>query len=313
MIRRSITLLAAVGTSAALLSGCAAVTPASATRSAVSGTASAPAPATPTAGVAARQARLTAAIRTLEAQHDERIGVTVQIVGGEHLAYRGGERFALDSTSKLFTATLLLRDDTDAQLAQVVHYTTADLQSYSPITSQHVATGMSLRDVITAALRYSDNTAANLMFEQLGGPAAAERGVRELGDRVTNLDRTEPDLNTAIPGDSRDTTTPDQIASDLQRFALGDVLTPSRRAFLVDTMRGNTTGDADVRAAVPSGWTVADKTGSGGYGTANDVALVTRPGGPPVVITIYTSGTTAAATTPDGIVGDVAKAAVATL
>ncbi|RKR75041.1 class A beta-lactamase [Frondihabitans australicus] len=309
MKSRHLMILSAMSVAAlATITGCSAVPADASPRPVASASASASGAAS---GPASRERALRAALASLEMRDHERLGVSVAVAGtDEHFSYRGGERFALDSTSKLFTATLLLRDDSDAQLAQTIHYTAADLQSYSPITSQHVDTGMSLRDVIAAALQYSDNTAANLMFEQLGGPTAVERDVRALGDGVTTFDRIEPDLNTAVPGDRRDTTTPDEMAADVGRFTLGATLRPARRSLLVDLMRGNTTGDADVRAVVPSGWIVADKTGSGGYATANDVALVTRPGAAPILIAVYTSGTSADATTPDGIVADVARAAL---
>ena len=73
----------------------------------------------------------------------------------------------------------------------------------------------------------------------------------------------------------------------LQRLALGDALGETERDRLLEWMRGNTTGATRIRAGVPAGWQVADKTGSGGYGTVNDVAVVWPPGKPPVVLAIY--------------------------
>ena len=200
-----------------------------------------------------------------------------------------------------------------ADLAAVVHYDASQLQSYSPVTSQHVTSGMPLSDVITAALQYSDNTAANLLFEQLGGPAAAQTQVRTWGDRVTNLDRTEPDLNTAIPGDPRDTSTPQQVAEDLKSLTLGHTLPTERRQFLVESMLGNTTGGPYIRAGVPSSWRVADKTGSGGYGSRNDVAVLYPPGAKPIVLAVYTTRSTQDAASDDGLIAAATKLVVAAL
>ena len=138
--------------------------------------------------------------------------LVVDTATGATFGYRASERFALDSTSKVLTSAAVLREATDAQLGTVIHSDASDLQSYSPVTSQHVDDGMTLSDVIAAALQYSDNTAANLLFEQLGGPASAQARVRDWGDDVSTLDRLEPDLNSAVPGDPRDTTTPAQMA-----------------------------------------------------------------------------------------------------
>jgi beta-lactamase class A len=253
-------------------------------------------------------------LSALEQQYGARIGVTAIDTGsGRAVEYRGNSRFALDSTSKLLTAGLLLRDDTDAQLRTVIPYTDADLQTYSPITSQHVGTGMSLVDLIAAALQDSDNTAANLLFAQLGGPAAVQRQLRGIGDRITNSDRTEPDLNTAVPGDPRDTSTPDQMATDLRRFTMGSLLTRTRRTMLMTLMLGNTTGGPYIRAGVPASWTVADKTGNGGYGTRNDIAVVTPPHRAPLVIAIYTGRDTSTAASDDDLIARTTRDAVASL
>jgi beta-lactamase class A len=144
----------------------------------------------------------TAAFAALEKKYSADLGVSATDVRtGRTVAYNAGERFAFASTYKALAAGVLFDRETDAQLAATVHYTSADLVDYSPITERHVATGMSLHDVIAAALQYSDNTAANLMLKQLGGPAALQKALRALGDSTTNTDRPEPGVNTAIPGD----------------------------------------------------------------------------------------------------------------
>ncbi|HEX4221885.1 MAG TPA: serine hydrolase, partial [Pseudonocardiaceae bacterium] len=172
-----------------------------------------------------RPATSDAAFVHLEQQFNANLGVYALDTGtGRSVTYRADDRFAYDSTYKLLMAGLLLRKDTDAELATGVHYTSAELQSYSPITGQHVATGMSVSDLIAAALRYSDNTAANLLLAQLGGPSGLQAAVRGIGDAITHVDRGEPNVNTSIPGDIRDTSTPRSLGSDLRGFVLGDWL-----------------------------------------------------------------------------------------
>ncbi|GAA3524501.1 class A beta-lactamase [Amycolatopsis ultiminotia] len=224
----------------------------------------------------------------LEHAFGARLGVYAVDTGNGHdLAYRADERFAYASTHKVFSASAILRRDDD--LNQTINYRASDLVSYSPITEKHVGTGMSLRDVLDAALRYSDNTAANLMFRQLGGPAGLAASLRGTGDTTSHVDRTEPTLNEATPGDIRDTTTPRAWAADLRTDALGTGLTADDRKVLTAMMRANTTGDTLIRAGVPAGWQVADKTGSADYGTRNDIAVLMPPHRAPIVLVLLSS------------------------
>jgi beta-lactamase class A len=223
------------------------------------------------------------------------------------------ERFAYCSTLKVLAAGILLERDTSAQLAQVIHYTAGDLVEYSPITAQHISAGMTLHAIMAAALDYSDNTAANLLLNQLGGPRRLQEALRRLGDTTTEADRTEPTLNDATPGDPRDTSTARALATDLREFVLGKVLPESRRELLTGWLLANTTGGPYIRAGVPRGWKVGDKTGNGDWGTRNDIAIAWPPGGAPVVIAILSRRGSANATSDDALIADANKAALAAL
>ncbi|WP_284760538.1 class A beta-lactamase [Curtobacterium sp. MEB011] len=254
------------------------------------------------------------AFASLERRYDARLGVAAVDTGsGRTLVHRAGERFAFASTVKVFIAAAVLDGSSDADLATVVHYDRGDLLEYAPVTSEHVDTGMTVRELIDAALRSSDNTAANLLVERLGGPDAVERWLRGIGDRTTSVDRVEPDLNQATPGDRRDTTTPERFAADLRAVLLGDVLDAADRRVLRDAMLGNTTGDATIRAGVDPSWRVADKTGTASYGVRNDIAVVTPPGRAPIVLVVMTSRADAAAEPSDALVAAATRAAVAGL
>lgn len=161
---------------------------------------------------------------------------------------------------------------------------------YSPITEKHVGAGMTVAELCAATLQYSDNTAGNLLLEQVGGPAGLTAFARQLGDPTFRLDRNEPTLNTALPNDPRDTTTPLAMGVTLQRLLLGDALAPAGREQLQAWLKGNTTGDARIRAGVPKGWIVGDKTGSGDYGVANDVGIVWPQGRAPWILVVFSRG-----------------------
>ncbi|MFF0155810.1 class A beta-lactamase [Micromonospora sp. NPDC005203] len=228
--------------------------------------------------------------RHLEEEFDARLGVYAVDTGtGRTVQYRADERFAFTSTFKALAAAEVLDETTDAELDRVVRYSADDLVTYSPITEQHVADGMTLRAIADAAVRYSDNTAGNLLLRQLGGPQRFEKELRGVGDRVTDPARYETALNEARPGDRRDTSTPRALAQDLRAYAVGDALEPADRDVLTGWLRGNTTGGELIRAGVPDGWVVGDKTGAGGYGTRNDIAVIWPPDRAPIVLAVLSS------------------------
>jgi beta-lactamase class A len=260
-----------------------------------------------TASIAVADADFTA----LEEEFDARLGVYALDTGsGVEVQWRSDERFAFASTYKALAAGAVLDSVGIEGLDEVVEYTEADLVTYSPVTEQHVGEGMTLRDIADAALRYSDNTAGNLLFDALGGPAGFDVALEELGDDVTESVREEPELNSAVPGETRDTSTPAALADDLREYLLGDALDEEERAVLTDWMVRNTTGDALIRAGVPNDWTVADKTGSASYGTRNDIAVIWPTDGDPIVLAILSDRDDPDAETDDALIARAAEAVV---
>lgn len=231
------------------------------------------------------------AFEELERRYDARLGVYAVDTGtGREVAYRDGERFAYASTFKALAAGAVLRKHSPGGMDQVITYSRDDLIHHSPVTEKHVGTGMTLRALCEAAVRYSDNAAANLLFDRLGGPKGLDAVLEELGDDVTRMERREPELSRWTPGETRDTSTPRAMAGNLRAFVLGDVLGKAERAQLTTWLRTNRTGDELIRAGVPKGWVVGDKTGSGsGYGARNDIAVVWPPDAAPIVVAIMSN------------------------
>jgi beta-lactamase class A len=228
----------------------------------------------------------------LERTLDGRLGVfALNTANGSQLSYHANEYFPMCSTFKVFLVSAILKRSTqsDGLMQQLIKYQQSDLVTYSPITERHVEDGMTVAALCAAAIQYSDNTASNLLMKILGGPAAVTTFARSIGDRQFRLNRWETALNSAIPGDRRDTSTPNAMALSLQRLVLGNLLEPHLQVQLRDWLRGNTTGAARIRAGVPADWQVGDKTGTGDYGTANDLALLWPPQRTPVVVAIYTT------------------------
>ncbi|MFE7455191.1 class A beta-lactamase, partial [Streptomyces griseus] len=235
------------------------------------------------------------AFEALEREYAARLGVHAVDTGtGTTVAHRDGERFAYASTFKALAAGAVLRRYGLGGLERVVTYRREDLVDHSPVTEKHVATGMSLGALCDAAVRFSDNTAGNLLFDAVGGPRKLQAVLAGLGDEVTRMVRRETELNEWTPGATRDTSTPRALAEDLRAFVLGDALRGPERARLTQWLTTNTTGGELIRAGVPKGWTVGDKTGAGStYGTRNDIAVVWPPDAAPLVLAVLSNRTAA--------------------
>src|SRR5438067_7147263 len=86
---------------------------------------------------------------------------------------------------------------------------------------------MTLGALCAAAIEQSDNTAGNLLLDTIGGPVGWTNFARSIGDEMTRLDRKEPELNSAILGDGRDTTTPAAMCADMQKLPVGAMCYPN--------------------------------------------------------------------------------------
>lgn len=249
----------------------------------------------------------------LERAAGGRLGVcAIDTANGRRAQHRADERFPFCSTLKAMLAAAVLARSVErpALLQQRVTYRQDDLVRYSPVTERHVGTGMTVAGLCAAAVQYSDNSAANLLLKLIGGPSAVTAYARAIGDDTFRLDRWETELNTALPGDLRDTTTPAAMAASLRVLALGEALPAAQRAQWIEWLRGNKVGDKRIRAGVPAGWRVGDKTGTGDYGTTNDVGVVWPPSRAPIVLAVYYTQTRADAQAKDDVIEAAARIAV---
>jgi beta-lactamase class A len=237
---------------------------------------------------------LETAIAKIETESGGRLGVGVlDTATGALTGHRIDERFPMCSTFKTLAAAAILArvDAGKEQLVRRVPVEQKDILSYAPITKQHVGQDMTVAELCEAAVTLSDNTAANLMLASLGGPSAITAYARSLGDDITRLDRVEPELNEATPGDPRDTTTPAAMAKNLKLLATSTALSTASRDQLIAWLVGCKTGDAKLRAGLPKAWRVGDKTGSGDHGSSNDAAVIWPEARPPVIVTSYLTET----------------------
>jgi beta-lactamase class A len=234
----------------------------------------------------------------------------VDVASGRRVTHRPNERFAMCSTFKALLAGAILSkvDRGLERLDRRVAYTEADMVSHAPVTEKHLAEGgLSVEMLCKATVELSDNPAGNLLLTTLGGPAGLTAYLRRLGDRTTRLDRWETELNSAIAGDPRDTTTPAAMARTLQKLTIGSALSPASRERLIGWMVASPTGLNRLRKSLPADWRAGDKTGTGANGSTNDVAVFWPPVGGPIVVAAYLTETAAPLVEREAILAEVGR------
>ncbi len=265
-----------------------------------------------------------AALRQLEKRAGGRLGVSAIDTGSKSVVgHRENERFPMCSTFKLMLSSAVMAGagrlsreagfSHESVLARQLRVEKKHLVAWAPIAERHVGEEMTVASLCDAAVRYSDNAAANLLLELIGGPPAFTAYARSLGDAVTRLDRTEPKLNTSIPGDVRDTTSPAAMRDDLISMVLSDKKPVEAREQLRAWMVANTTGDKRIRAGTPAGWIVGDKTGTGANGATNDIAIIWPAGRAPIAMAIYFVGAKGTQSERDAVVAEAAGIVLAAL
>ena len=229
-------------------------------------------------------------IEALQRQHDVKIGVyAVDLESGRTVSHLDGESFAMCSTFKGYAAARVLQMVQNGELTldrQVFVDPEQAALPNSPRTAPNAGGQMTLADLCAAAVQVSDNAAGNLLLQTIGGPSAITDFARSIGDDRTRLDRWEIELNTAIPGDPRDTSSPRALGGGYRSLLSGDMLALPQRQQLEDWMRANET--SSLRTGLPDGWTTADKTGNGDYGSTNDVGMAYGPKGQRLLLAIMT-------------------------
>jgi beta-lactamase class A len=245
----------------------------------------------------------------IEALSGGRMGVAVLQADGRIQGHRLDERFPMCSTFKwLAAAHVLHRVDRGLdRLDRRIPYGRDALVPHSPVTQENVGKGMTLGELCHATITTSDNAAANLILATYGGPQGLTAYARGLGDSVTRLDRWEPAMSEAMPGDPRDTTSPRAMAQSLKGALLGDALSPSSREQLARWLEACETNGQRLRADLPAGWRMGSKTGTGGRGSTNDVGIFWPPGKPPVLVAVYITNTEAPRADRSGAIAAVAR------
>lgn len=267
-----------------------------------------PAPGLVLAGSRARTLDLLA----LEARHGGRIGLFSRSAG-RSIAWRAEERFPYCSTFKLFLAAFVLErvQAGKERLDRRVPVRQEDMLPHAPVTGQAVGSALTVQDLLKAAVEVSDNPAANMLIRDMGGLEAFRYWYRSIGDEVTRVDRWEVALNSALPGDERDTTTPEQAVTNLEAVLLGSRLSEEHSALLMQWIVETPTGSGRIKTAAPAGYRLGHKTGTGGNNTCNDIGILWPPLGAPIAIAVFFTGARSGSPEElDAIVAGAARAAL---
>lgn len=261
----------------------------------------------------AHSAAITTAAQTVEQRLDARVGVAVlDVESGARRSYNGDARFPLMSTFKPLACAKMLADVQAGVLSPVESSIVqeGDLTNWSPVTETRVGESMSVPEACAATLRTSDNTAANIVLDAIGGPAELTKFLRTIGDGSMRLDRREPELNEAAPGDLRDTTTPNAIATSMRELLFGDALSVEAKARLRRWMIANEVSDALLRSVLPDGWSIADRSGAGGHGSRGIVAVLWPTNGSPLIVAIYVADTVASFDARNKAIAEIGEAVI---
>ncbi|WP_433925112.1 class A beta-lactamase [Vreelandella sp. 21] len=233
----------------------------------------------------------------IERQLDARVGFAAyDLETGQRWEYNADQLFAMSSTFKTLACAALLQrvDEGNEQLERRVKVSASDIVTYSPVTEAYADNReISLFELCEATMTTSDNTAANLILQAIGGPQAVTEFVRELGDSVTRLDRWETELNEAAPHDERDTSTPNAMVSNLEKLVVGNALSPQSKNQLREWLVNNEVADGLFRSQMPDEWVIGDRTGAGGFGSRSITAVIWPPEREPTIVAFYITETDA--------------------
>lgn len=227
-------------------------------------------------------------MQALEARHGGRLGLALS-TGGRRFAYRPDERFVYCSTFKMYlaAATLLRVQTGEERLDRAIPVTQADMVNHAPVTEPAIGGTLTIEQLMKGTVEVSDNPAANILIRELGGLDALRAFYRGIGDTDTRVDRLEPEMN-RLDGD-KDTITPVQSVANIHRLLVSSdtPLSAGSKSLLMRWLVDTPTGMGRIKAGVPAGWTVAHKTGTGGYGPVNDIGVLYPPTGDPIVMAVY--------------------------
>jgi len=224
----------------------------------------------------------------------------------------GAKALPLYSVFKLPLAVAVLKDVEEGRLSleQKVRVEPADaspgVKANAELWSKTVE--RSVGEMLELSLVRSDNTSSDQMLKLVGGPPAVTNRMRALG--LKGIDVRSSVKEFLSQGGAQNTGAALDLARLLVLLQKGEVLAPPQVSLLLELMGRAQTGERRLRAGVPAGTPVAEKTGTGAPGTStNDVGLVTLPDGGHLAVAVLISGSKLALEEQEKLIAEVARAA----
>lgn len=231
-------------------------------------------------------------LKKVEDKYDANVGVyALNTATDEEITFNEDMRFAYASTFKALSSAMLLEKTPHNKLNKKVHVSKEDIVPYSPVLEKFINKDITIKKLIEATMLYSDNTANNMIIEELGGYKEVNKRLKSLDDKTTKPSRMEPELNNYDPKNNRDTSTPQAFGKTLNKLINDGRLSKENKTFLIDLMINNKSGDTLIKKGAPKNFKVADKSGQAiTYASRNDVAFVYPKGeSKPIVLVIFTN------------------------
>lgn len=258
-------------------------------------------------------AELSARLKAVGERAGGEFGAAVVHVETGRAAEAGGTRpLALYSVFKLPLAVAVLKDVEEGRLTleQKVRVEPADaspgVKANAELWSRTVE--RSVGEMLELSLVRSDNTSSDQLLKLVGGPSVVTSRMRALGLEGVDVRSSLKDL--ISKGGAQNTGTAADLARLLVMLQKGVALSQTQTALLLELMSRAQTGERRLRAGVPAGTPVAEKTGTGPPGTStNDVGLVTLPDRTHLAVAVLVSGSKLSLEEQEKLIAEVARAA----
>jgi beta-lactamase class A len=266
-------------------------------------------------------AQLHAQIERIAAQAHGKVGVACSLPGKPlDCDFHAADPLPMQSVYKLPISMAMLHAIEQGRftLTQTIRFLPSDLiapDQYSPLRDAHPHgdADIPVQDLIHGALVDSDGVASDMLMRALGGPAAVNAYIRSLGIHGIEIRDTEKTLGRDVQLENRNTAEPRAMVALLRLIADHSPLTPDHTSLLLGWMRSTHTGDHRLRALLPPGTVVADKTGTAGTGrnytnATNDVGLITLPDGRILAVAVLVADSAAPEAIREHVIAEIGQA-----
>jgi beta-lactamase class A len=266
-------------------------------------------------------AQLHQQIERIAAQAHGRVGVACSLPGKTlECDLAAGAGYPMQSTYKLPISMVVLHQVEQGRLKldQTVHIVPSQLAApddYSPLRDEHPhgAADVSIRELIQRAVTYSDNVASDTLLRAIGGGAVATAYFHSLGIDGIQIVYPEQAQNRDERLQYRNSATPRAYVALLRRLADNSPLSPEHTRFLFDCMYASHTGDHRLKALLPPGTPVADKTGTSGQNrptmnATNDFGLITLPNGQKLAVAVLIADSAAPFAVREHVIAEIGQA-----